>query len=339
MGARAVGVGTSHGPMLSTSTEEWAKRAEVDQKNKELMFEGKVYAYPELLELRGSPELEQASTVEAQLENEQRCHVAAKGLADRWAAAGVTRAIIFGNDHKELFDDQCFGAITIYAGNGVMQVPFDASNVDLLAHGTREARHGHTPDIPVTHPTDAKFADELIEYLNGEGFDIARSVIAPPGRYSNRSMPHAYGYVYRQVMDDKVPPHVPVFINTFYPPNVPLPARCVELGRAVGRRIKEVGANEPDGCTAVIGSGGLSHFVVEEAFDKMILDALATGDLDKLAAIDPDWLRSGNSEIRSWIALGGAMHELGLTMELVDYVPCYRSPAGTGCGMGFVFWQ
>jgi 3-O-methylgallate 3,4-dioxygenase len=25
-------------------------------------------------------------------------------------------------------------------------------------------------------------------------------------------------------------------------------------------------------------------------------------------------------------------------MELIDYVPCYRSPAGTGCAMGFAQW-
>ena len=28
-----------------------------------------------------------------------------------------------------------------------------------------------------------------------------------------------------------------------------------------------------------------------------------------------------------------------LDMEVVDYVPCYRSPAGTGCAMGFASWS
>ena len=26
-------------------------------------------------------------------------------------------------------------------------------------------------------------------------------------------------------------------------------------------------------------------------------------------------------------------------MELFDYVPCYRSSAGTGCAMGFAKWD
>jgi seryl-tRNA synthetase len=26
-------------------------------------------------------------------------------------------------------------------------------------------------------------------------------------------------------------------------------------------------------------------------------------------------------------------------MDMIDYVPCYRSEAGTGCGMGFAVWR
>jgi hypothetical protein len=32
------------------------------------------------------------------------------------------------------------------------------------------------------------------------------------------------------------------------------------------------------------------------------------------------------------------MAELGFDFNLVDYVPCYRSIAGTGNAMGFVHW-
>ena len=31
--------------------------------------------------------------------------------------------------------------------------------------------------------------------------------------------------------------------------------------------------------------------------------------------------------------------DLGRDMTLVDYVPCYRSEAGTGNAMGFAYWQ
>jgi len=33
------------------------------------------------------------------------------------------------------------------------------------------------------------------------------------------------------------------------------------------------------------------------------------------------------------------MAEAGLRMRLLDYVPCYRSMAGTGSAMGFAHWS
>ena len=44
---------------------------------------------------------------------------------------------------------------------------------------------------------------------------------------------------------------------------------------------------------AVIGSGGLSHFVIDEDFDRMILDAVVTGDAQRLCAIDESVLQAG----------------------------------------------
>jgi hypothetical protein len=48
-------------------------------------------------------------------------------------------------------------------------------------------------------------------------------------------------------------------------------------------------------------------------------------------------LRSGTSEILNWITVGGALG--GLAFDLVDYIPGYRSPAGTGVGMAFATWD
>jgi 3-O-methylgallate 3,4-dioxygenase len=48
--------------------------------------------------------------------------------------------------------------------------------------------------------------------------------------------------------------------------------------------------------------------------------------------------QAGTSEIKNWIVVAGVMAEAGLKMSLVDYVPCYRSEAGTGSAMGFARW-
>jgi 3-O-methylgallate 3,4-dioxygenase len=88
---------------------------------------------------------------------------------------------------------------------------------------------------------------------------------------------------------------------------------------------------------AVIGSGGLSHFVIDEELDQQLLKAMQAKDHEVLSALPQRRLNSGTSEVRNWIATAGAVEHLGMT--LVDYVPCYRSPAGTGCAMGFAEWR
>ena len=89
----------------------------------------------------------------------------------------------------------------------------------------------------------------------------------------------------------------------------------------------------------MFASGGLSHFVIDEDLDRRVLDALAANAPDKLLAIPEDRYQSGSSEIKNWIPLSAIMADLDLDMTLVDYVPCYRSEAGTGNAMGFVYWQ
>ncbi|HSF31365.1 MAG TPA: extradiol ring-cleavage dioxygenase, partial [Candidatus Tectomicrobia bacterium] len=91
-----------------------------------------------------------------------------------------------------------------------------------------------------------------------------------------------------------------------------------------------------DARVAVIGSGGLSHFVIDEDLDYRVIRALQAKDVGAVQALPRQRMNSGTSEIRNWIAAAGAVEHLD--MQLIDYVPCYRSPAGTGCAMGFAQW-
>ena len=86
----------------------------------------------------------------------------------------------------------------------------------------------------------------------------------------------------------------------------------------------------------VIGSGGLSHFVVDEALDRGFIDMLQRNDAEAIQALPREKLNSGSSEIRNWIAVAGAVEHLSLEWSL--YEPGYRTPAGTGTGLGFAFW-
>jgi len=66
------------------------------------------------------------------------------------------------------------------------------------------------------------------------------------------------------------------------------------------------------------------------------LKALEDRDVETLTSLPRQRLQSGTSEIRNWITVAGASQHL--EMETFDYVPCYRSPAGTGCAMAFAQW-
>src|SRR5262249_26373882 len=128
-------------------------------------------------------------------------------------------------------------------------------------------------------------------------------------------------------------PVVPIFLNTYNPPNPPLPKRCVRFGKALRELIESYPEELRIG---VLASGGLSHFVVEAELDHAVLRALEKKALDFLASLDPRRLKAGSSEIRNWIVVASAaMH---LDLKWMSYTPSYRTPAGTGIGLGFASW-
>jgi OH-DDVA oxygenase/3-O-methylgallate 3,4-dioxygenase len=137
-------------------------------------------------------------------------------------------------------------------------------------------------------------------------------------------------------MRDKVVPNLPVLINTFFPPNQPTARRCFELGRKVGEVIR---GWDKDLRVGVFGSGGMSHFVIDEPFDQAFFEALRNRDVEALCAIEDRHLQSGTSELKTWIAAAGALFDTNLNGDVVGYEACYRSEAGTGTANGFVAWQ
>ena len=61
-------------------------------------------------------------------------------------------------------------------------------------------------------------------------------------------------------------------------------------------------------------------------------------DRQALAQLPVDRLcRLGTGEGLNWIVAAGALEQL--QPKRLNYVPCYRTPAGTGCAMAFMRWQ
>jgi hypothetical protein len=169
-----------------------------------------------------------------------------------------------------------------------------------------------------------------------DDFDVAALGEQPADNGVLRQLGHSYGFIYRRILMSKPVPLIPILVNTYYPPNQPTPKRCIEFGRAVARAIKSWSGPER---VAVVASGGVSHFVVDEDFDRRLLDAMQRRDYAVLAGEPDVHFRSGTSETKNWLVVAGMLAETNLDMELLDYVPCYRSEAGTGSGMAFATWQ
>ncbi len=109
------------------------------------------------------------------------------------------------------------------------------------------------------------------------------------------------------------------------------------FGRAVARAVRSFPG---DARVALIGSGGLTHFAIDEDFDRMVLDADGAPGPRRGSSAFPRtmFLSPGTGEIKNWLPLAAAATELGMKMTILDYVPCYRSEAGTGTAMAFAYW-
>lgn len=143
---------------------------------------------------------------------------------------------------------------------------------------------------------------------------------------------HAFGFPVERLFRGREIPIIPILLNTYYPPNVLSPKRCLAIGAALAEAIE----NSPSAFrVAVLASGGLSHFVVEEELDRAVIDNLERPD--KLREVAREALLEGSSEILNWILTAGAM--AGHPVRWREYEAVRRTPAGTGIGLGFAVWS
>ncbi|MCA8500158.1 protocatechuate 3,4-dioxygenase [Burkholderia multivorans] len=319
------GMAVPHSGMLGQAPEDWLKNGERDRANPELWFRNRTWTYPELEAHRGAA-FEPYLTLEERRARAARCRAALDAMAAAYRDARIDVAIILGKDQKEIFTHQS-PSIAIYSGAEV--------------HNGPPQRAVYAPDRHVTHRCHPQLAAWLIERFQREGFDLTDLFAWPDNVWMKPLpdypvVPHAYSFVYHQIMSDDPPPHVPVLMNCFYPPTQPSMSRCIAFGDVLRDALN---AWPEDVRIGIFASGGLSHFVNDEEFDHRILKMLADYDYDGLAAIDNRAYQSGTSEIKLYASVMKAMEKAGAPMTLVDYVPCWRTPAGTGEGMGFMYWR
>ncbi|MGB3069032.1 MAG: protocatechuate 3,4-dioxygenase [Ottowia sp.] len=322
-----LGVGTSHTPMLNAPVTDWTRFIERDSTRDHLDKEGNPVTYEQLKALAGP-------AMEAQLEPGllHSRHAAALAHVDMLGKTlregRLDALIVVGDDQKELFQDSNMPSMLIYHGESIRNVPLKESGAPQWAKDA-SARY-YEPAKPRDYPVDAALARHIIGNLVEDEFDLSIADQLPDGFGEG----HAFGFVHNRLLNGTLIPVVPVFLNTYYPPNQPTPGRCYRLGQAIRAAVESFPG---DARVGVLASGGLSHFTVNEEFDAQVVKALREKDAAALAALPRRQLNAGNSEIRNWICMAGAVDALSL--KSLEYIPAYRTPAGTGTGLCFAVWE
>jgi 3-O-methylgallate 3,4-dioxygenase len=349
-----LGIGTSHSPMLGQTAEQWFDQAQHDVSNTELAFapSGNVLSFEQALKV-ADPAI--ATLVNQDHFNEQ--HTATQNaiatLKQTMADVNPDVVVVVSDDQDELLFEDNMPTFSVYWGDSIpIYKRRGAPNPNRKQIVSQWA---YPDDVEV--PTDSAFGRHIIEESIEAGFDVSHFNYMNEtygGKVGHRyprgdggpfvvrdtpqrkmGMPHGFVFVVRRLMDNLTTPIVPIFQNTCYPPNQPTPRRCFAFGQHLRHAIESWDA---DVRVAVVASGGLSHFTVDEETDRMLLSGLERNDAETLQSIPRHRLHSAASEMLNWVTVGGIMSELDLQYEQIDYVPVYRSAAGTGGGWGFVRW-
>jgi 3-O-methylgallate 3,4-dioxygenase len=257
----------------------------------------------------------------------QQMQVALERLRDDIAKAKLDALIVVGDDQDELFNSSNMPSFAIYCGNHIGNGPRSAEHAGNWVVRAKDRRLEASPGVE--YPVHSALARHLIDSLREQKFDPAVLHRLPEGKGES----HAMSFVHRFFLQQTRIPIVPVFLNSFYPPNQPTPRRCLELGSAIAAAVKGF---PQDIKVGIIASGGLSHFVLDEELDRKVVNAIQRGDIGTMSEIPVHKLQSGTSEIRNWICVAGAVGKIPLSW--VEYIPGYRTAALTGTGLCFAHW-
>jgi hypothetical protein len=326
-----LGVATPHAPQLRLPLEAWVALQKKDETDKRINWEE--------LRKKVKPDIQEEIADGRMRERYAACQVHLRSLGEYLQRSKPDVIVVIGDDQHEHFHSDNMPMFCIYHGTSVEMArrydsaghkqsgsqSWDAPRLEQLQIAADEALEG-----PRRRPTDKALGEHLIAALRDGEFDVAVS----DKLHADVGLGHAFRFLYQYLLPGTEIPTVPIMINTFFPPNQPTPKRCYALGHALRKAIESWPSNKR---VAVVASGGLSHTIIDEDLDRRVMKAICDNDGATLASLPRERLKLGTSEILNWIAMGGCMSEME-AHPVGEYIPAYRSAAGTGCGMGFVYW-
>jgi len=322
------GLGTSHTPMLLVDAGDLPRYEENDHRLPLLDFDGMPVTFGGLLD-RTKDRYAREVTAEKLSARHAAARDAIARLSDALSTAALDALIVIGDDQKEMLRGDTMPTLLVYDRPTMRsQCPPHAPN--RPAWVLRGSDRYYPADGPQDYPVAQALARHLNAQLGQLGFEVADNLFDT----DTVPMGHAFAFVQSQLVGNRDLPIVPVLLNALYPPNQPTPERCLAIGEAIGQA---VAAFPGDARIGIAASGGLSHFVVDEELDRAVVRALTERDHAALAALPPHKLNSGSAEIRNWICAAGALGSL--RVDRIDYMPGYRTRAGTGTGLCFAIWR
>lgn len=316
-----LGIGSSHGPSIQSSPEQWAHLADGDTRDPR-------FDYQDLLK-QAKPGLEREIALNVQRERHNAAHRALKRLSAIINDARLDVIVVVSNPHRIRPADNhpVFG---VFRGDHFPVTHRSEQPFDPDARFIEDSKRQKTKNV-IGKKGESNLANHLLETLIEDGFDVGCTDQLPEGA----ALDDAFAFPYDWLLDGASPPMVPFLLSRDLP-NQAYPRRCYLLGQALSRAIKSWPRESRVG---LIASGGLSHQVVDEELDRQVIAALVEGKANELFSLPRERLNRGpgTPEILNWITVAGAMAPLA--MKIVDYLPCYRSLAGTGHGLTFGYWQ
>ena len=277
-----------------------------------------------------SPEIADELAPEKLQERYEAIQRAIKSLSDVLQEAAPDAIVCISNPHGVAPQDRMEPVFGMYMSH-------TESKIERSGHQT-SARRRAVESQPAfvgrqvePYATCPELADQLMHCLIADGVDVASCFQSDP----TAGIEGPFTFAYDLFLPDRSTPVVP-FLLSRYLPHQATSARCYAVGQSIRRAIESW---DSDMRVAIMASGGLSHQIIDEELDRLVIDALFHKDVETLSYLPREQLNRapGTPEILNWVVLAGAVDPLDMT--LIDYLPCYRSLAGTGHGVTLAYWQ
>ena len=227
--------------------------------------------------------------------------------------------VIVGDDQEEVFVAGTLPPISVWCAPSATDDPPDPATMPAFRVASRWAYY--SDHGPTTYPCRSDMATALVQYLSDHDFDVTTVASPPPGRH----LGHAFTFVQRRLVRTAPMPMVPVMLNTFFPCSQPSVRRCIQLGTHLAHAIEAWPGGER---VAVVASGGLSHHLIDEQFDRSLLASLGHPSQKAVLSLPPDAFTDGDQprgtgESKNWIVTGAAARRRGWSSTLSTMSLCF----------------